>query len=82
MNSGKNQYAPMPGILELRKAISEKFELLYNSSYHPETEITITAGATQAIYTIISTFIRQYDEVIMFCPAYDCYEPAIEVEWR
>tara|TARA_B110000238_G_C16132477_1_gene442111 strand:- start:2171 stop:3313 length:1143 start_codon:yes stop_codon:yes gene_type:complete len=79
MNSGRNQYAPMPGILELRQAISDKFSILYNSTYHPENEITVTAGATQAIYTIISTFIRQDDEVILFCPAYDCYAPAIEV---
>ena len=69
MNSGYNQYALMPGILELREAISKKFELLYNTSYHPETEITVTAGATQAIYTIISTFIRPKDEVIVFRPA-------------
>ncbi|MCH7524374.1 MAG: aminotransferase class I/II-fold pyridoxal phosphate-dependent enzyme [Bacteroidetes bacterium] len=79
MNSGYNQYAPMPGILELRVAISKKFELLYNTSYHPETEITVTAGATQAIYTIISAFIRENDEVIIFRPAYDCYLPAIEL---
>ncbi len=79
MNSGYNQYAPMPGILELREAISKKFELLYNTSYHPETEITVTAGATQAIYTIISAFIRENDEVIIFRPAYDCYEPTIEL---
>ena len=79
MNSGYNQYAPMPGNLELRKAIANKFNLLYDSSYHPETEITVTAGATQAIYTIISAFIRQDDEVIIFRPAYDCYEPAIEI---
>lgn len=77
MNSGFNQYAPMAGHLGLRKAISKKFELLYNTSYHPESEITITAGATQAIFTIISTFIRPQDEVIIFKPAYDCYEPAI-----
>ena len=79
MHSGYNQYAPMPGILELREAISNKFDLLYNTSYHPETEITITAGATQAIYTIISAFIRPDNEVIIFRPAYDCYEPAIEL---
>ena len=79
MKFDRNQYAPMPGILELRQAISDKFLKLYNSSYHPENEITVTAGATQAIYTIISAFIRQDDEVIMFCPAYDCYEPSIDV---
>lgn len=79
MNSGYNQYAPMPGSLELRQAISKKFENLYNTSYHPETEITVTAGATQAIFTIISTFVKQDDEVIIFKPAYDCYEPSIEL---
>ena len=77
MHSGFNQYAPMPGNLELRESIADKFDLLYATSYHPETEITVTAGATQAIYTIISAFIRKEDEVIIFRPAYDCYEPAI-----
>jgi len=79
MNSGYNQYAPMAGSLVLREAIAKKFDFLYKSTYHPETEITITAGATQAIYTIIAAFIKQNDEVIIFRPAYDCYEPAIEV---
>lgn len=79
MASGYNQYAPMPGNMELREAIAGKMDLLYNATYNPETEITITAGATQAIYTIISTFIRQNDEVIIFRPAYDCYEPAVKI---
>ncbi|MBU2921901.1 aminotransferase class I/II-fold pyridoxal phosphate-dependent enzyme [Winogradskyella psychrotolerans] len=79
MNNGYNQYAPMAGNLELRMAIAHKYELLYNSSYHPEKEITVTAGATQAIYTIISAFVRPNDEVIIFKPAYDCYEPAVEI---
>lgn len=79
MNSGYNQYAPMSGSLELRQAIAKKIELLYNTSYHPKTEITITAGATQAIFTAISTFIKPNDEVLIFRPAYDCYEPAIEL---
>lgn len=77
MNSGCNQYAPMAGALELRETISKKIDLLYQTTYHPESEITVTAGATQAIYTIISTFINQNDEVIIFRPAYDCYEPTI-----
>ena len=77
MNSGYNQYAPMAGNLELREAIAKKIDLLYNTSYHPETEITVTAGATQAIFTIITTFINPEDEVIIFRPAYDSYEPAI-----
>lgn len=79
MNSGYNQYAPMPGNLELRQAIAKKIGHLYNTSYNPESEITVTAGATQAIFTIISTFIKQDDEVIIFKPAYDCYEPSIEL---
>ncbi len=79
MNSGYNQYAPMPGSTELRVAIANKFDILYHSSYNPDSEITVTAGATQAIYTIISAFVRPNDEVIIFRPAYDCYEPAIEL---
>lgn len=79
MKDGFNQYPPMAGILPLRKAITNKFELLYGSSYYPESEITITAGATQAIFTAISAFIRQDDEVIIFRPAYDCYGPAIDL---
>lgn len=77
MNSGFNQYAPMAGRLELRQIISKKIEELYNSSYHPETEITIVAGATQGIFTTISAFIKPQDEVIIFRPAYDSYEPSI-----
>lgn len=79
MNSGYNQYAPMAGNLELREAISKKMEILYQSSYHPENEITITAGATQAIFTIINTFVKPKDEVIIFKPAYDSYQPSIEL---
>jgi methionine aminotransferase len=79
MNNGYNQYAPMAGNLDLRLVITNKYQLLYNSTYHPEKEITVTAGATQAIYTIVSAFIRPTDEVIIFKPAYDCYQPAVEV---
>ena len=79
MKKGNNQYAPMPGIYSLRKAISEKMESLYNITYNPESEITITAGATQAIFTAIAASVRKGDEVIVFKPAYDCYEPAIEL---
>jgi methionine aminotransferase len=75
----KNQYAPMPGILALREAIAKKTEELYSTKYNPETEITLTAGATQAIYTAISALINEGDEVIVFEPAYDCYVPAIEL---
>lgn len=79
MQKGFNQYAPMPGVKQLREAISQKYKKCYNSVYDIEDEITVTAGATQAIYTIISTFINPSDEVIVFSPAYDCYAPAIEL---
>lgn len=77
--SGFNQYAPMTGAQPLRETISELLQNCYQASYHPETEITITAGATQGIYTSIAAFINKGDEVIVFEPAYDCYIPAIEV---
>ena len=79
MRLGHNQYAPMPGIMPLRERIAQMIESLYGCIYHPDTEITVTAGATQAIYTIIASFVREEDEVIVFEPAYDCYSPAIEV---
>ena len=79
MNDGMNQYAPMPGVLSLRKAISNKMETLYGVSYCPESEITVTAGATQAIFTAIAATVKKGDEVIIFKPAYDCYEPTIEL---
>ena len=79
MNSGYNQYAPMLGVRELREAIAKKFDKLYQTSYNPKNEIVVTAGATQAIFTIISAFISPKDEVILFKPAYDCYEPAIQL---
>ena len=78
MKEGYNQYAPMPGIFSLREAISEKLERLYGTYYHPESEITVTAGATQAIFTAISSVVRPGDEVILFAPAYDSYAPSIE----
>jgi len=80
MQDGYNQYAPMPGVFSLRKRITNKLNSLYNSDYHPETDITITVGATQAIFTIVSTFVKPGDEVIILKPAYDCYEPAIELQ--
>lgn len=80
MKSGHNQYAPMMGVFDLRMAISQKFKNLYQSSYDPKKEIVITAGATQAIFTIISTFINKNDEVIIFSPAYDCYQPSVELQ--
>lgn len=79
MRDGFNQYAPMPGDFELRMEISKKIETLHDRFYNPETEITITAGATQAIFTIIAATIGKGDEVIIFTPAYDCYAPTVEL---
>jgi methionine aminotransferase len=79
MQNGYNQYAPMAGLLSLREIITQKTNSLYGSDYHPETDITITSGATQAIFTIISAFIHPGDEVIIFKPAYDSYEPSIKL---
>ncbi|HSH67465.1 MAG TPA: methionine aminotransferase [Bacteroidia bacterium] len=77
MKAGHNQYAPMPGIPALREILAQKTQDLYGAKYDPETEITITAGGTQAIYTAISAIIREGDEVIIFEPCYDCYQPAV-----
>jgi methionine aminotransferase len=77
MVSGHNQYPPMPGVLELRKTIANKIEQLYGKSYDPASEITITAGATQAIFTVILSCVSPGDEVIVIEPAFDCYLPAI-----
>ena len=76
---GHNQYAPMQGVLALREAIAQKVEELYSATYDPQEEITITAGATQAIFTAIMALVREGDEVIVLEPAYDCYVPAIEL---
>ncbi len=74
-----NQYAPMAGVLELRAAIGQKVELLYNRKLSIEDDITITNGATEGLYSAISAFISAGDEVITFEPAYDSYAPAIQV---
>jgi methionine aminotransferase len=79
MKSGHNQYAPMAGVMALREQIAYKTEKLYGAVYNPDTEITITAGGTQAIFTAISAIIHPNDEVIIFEPAYDCYSPGIKL---
>jgi methionine transaminase len=79
IRNGHNQYAPMAGTLQLRERVAEILQISYNATYSPDTEITITAGATQAIYTSIAAFVQAGDEVIVFEPAYDCYLPAIEI---
>ena len=79
MKKGYNQYAPMPGLPALREQIAEMIDNCYQAKIDPVKEITITAGATEAIYAIITTLIGKDDEVILFDPAYDCYAPAIRL---
>lgn len=79
MRSGHNQYAPMPGLPTLREAIAAKVERLYGHCYNAGSEITITAGATQAIFTIIGAVVHPGDEVVIVDPAYDCYAPSVEL---
>jgi len=74
---GFNQYAPMQGVPNLRKAISEKINKLYGRHYDFDDEITVTAGATQALYTAITSVVKLGDEVILFEPAYDSYVPDV-----
>lgn len=78
MKSGYNQYAPMAGIPSLRTLIADKVNTQYGSDYHPDTEVTITAGGTQAIFTALTACIQPGDEVIIFEPAYDAYAPIIK----
>lgn len=79
MKKGLNQYAPMPGLPLLRDAIAAKIERIYSTIVHPDTEITITAGGTQALFAAITALVQPGDEVIMFDPAYDSYAPTIEL---
>ena len=79
MVNGHNQYAPMAGVVALREQLSQKTEKLYGAVYHPDTEITVTAGGTQAIFTALTAVIHPNDEVIIFEPAFDCYAPAIKL---
>ncbi len=79
MKKGMNQYSPMQGYLPLREMIAQKTSELYSANYDPDKEITVTAGATQALFTAIAAFIKEGDEAIIIEPAYDCYVPAIEL---
>ena len=79
MRRGLNQYPPMAGVPALREAVAGKIEALYDHRYDPASEITITAGATQAILTIILAIVHPGDEVIVLDPCYDSYEPNIEL---
>ncbi len=77
--AGLNQYAPMPGVPALREAIVEKCRLRYGIHLHADDNITVTPGATEAIFAAITAVVHPGDEVIVFEPAYDCYIPAIEL---
>lgn len=79
MRHQQNQYAPMAGNVLLRERIAEKVQSLYGSEVNPDTEVTITSGGTQAIFTAILSVVREDEEVILFAPAYDSYAPAIEL---
>ncbi len=79
MREGLNQYPPMTGVAPLREAVSRKIEALYSRHYDPASEITVTAGATQAILTIILAIVHPGDEVIVLEPCYDSYVPNIEL---
>jgi len=79
LNDNKNQYCPMPGLLALRQSISKKINRSYGMTIDPSTEICVTAGATQALFTAITAFIHQGDEVIIIEPAYDSYVPTIQI---
>ena len=80
MLANRNQYAPMPGVPELRSLLTKKMNAAYGFGYDADTEITITAGGTQAIFTIITALVHAGDEVLAFAPAYDCYAPAVELQ--
>ncbi|MDH3650203.1 MAG: methionine aminotransferase [Saprospiraceae bacterium] len=79
MRQGKNQYPPMMGVKDLLDIIGRKVYQEHGRRLVPEEEITVTAGATQAIFTAICTVVRPGDEVIVIDPAYDCYRPSIQV---
>ncbi|SFH88140.1 methionine aminotransferase [Halpernia frigidisoli] len=79
IRKGFNQYAPMIGVENLRVEILNKYKKTANVDFDPNSEITITAGGTEAIFSTIATFIEKDDEVILFEPAYDCYEPTVKL---
>ena len=79
MREGKNQYAPMTGIPALREAIADKTLRCYGHRPHPDAEITVASGASEAIFDAVLAVVRPGDEVIVLDPCYDCYEPAIDL---
>jgi len=79
LHNGANQYAPMPGVPSLREAIAEKTERLQGRKLDVDTEITVCTGATEGLFSAITAIVRTGDEVVILDPAYDSYEPAIEL---
>ena len=79
MRDGFNQYAPMHGVFALREALSGKVETLYGRRYDPATEILVTSGATEALFSTLTALVRPGDEVVLFQPAYDSYVPAVRL---
>jgi methionine aminotransferase len=79
LKAGHNQYAPMPGTPALREVIAHVVEKTYQRPTHPETEVTITAGGTEALFSTIAALINKDDEVILFDPSYDSYDPSIRL---
>ena len=79
MNSGKNQYAPATGLPALRQQIARKCEAMYRCKVDADSEVTVTSGATEALFAAIAAVVRLGDEVIVLDPCYDSYEPAIEL---
>lgn len=77
--AGKNQYAPMAGVMELRQQIALLTGRCYGRIVNPDTEVTITSGATEALFVAIQAVVRPGDEVLVFDPAYDSYQPAVEL---
>jgi len=76
---GRNQYAPMEGVVDLRAAIANKLHVSYARTFDPESEITVTCGGTEALYDSIQAVVRAGDEAIIFDPSYDAYEPAVRL---
>jgi methionine transaminase len=79
MRAGRNQYAPMQGVLALREAVAAMFEALRGRRYDPESEITITSGGTEALFDAIAAVLHPGDEAIVLEPCYDSYAPAIRL---
>jgi methionine aminotransferase len=79
IRDGFNQYAPMPGVGALRERIAAKVHDMYGAAYHPDTEVTITAGGTEAIFAAVTAVVAPGDEVVVMEPAYDCYAPVVRL---